>query len=81
MLTHCHHLWDDGFVRPLDAKHFGQLLKILRRRFSNRKHWVSEPAHAERTKLLIEEFDSQLACQQRDVTNDGQSNSPLLVFC
>lgn len=80
MCPHGHDLWNDGFVGPFDTEYFSQFLQVLRRSFTDGEDCIAQPAHAESGELLIEEFHAQLACQERDVFNDGQANSPLFVF-
>jgi hypothetical protein len=73
MLAHSHDLGDNGIVGPLDAKDLGQLLEVLGRRLTDREDGVAEPA-------LIKELHTQLRCEKRNVFDDGQSNTPLLVL-
>lgn len=80
MLTHGHDFGDDRFASPFDAEYLGQLLEVLSGRFSYREYRVSQPAHAERAELLIEEFHAQLACKKGNIFDDGQPDSPLLVL-
>ena len=81
MSTHCHDLGDDGFVGPLNTKDFSQLLKVMCRSFTDRENCITQPAHAKCCQLLIKELHTKLASKERDIFDDGQSNSPLLVFC
>lgn len=80
MRTHGHDLGNDGFTSPLDAKDLGQLLEVVRCGLPDRKDRVTQPAHAQSTELLVEEFDTQLTCQERDILDDSKSDSPLLVL-
>jgi hypothetical protein len=49
-------------------------------RFTNGEDGVSQPAHAEVAKLLIEELDTKLASQKGNVLDNGKSYSPLLIL-
>lgn len=80
MLAHCHDLGDNCIVRPLDAKYFGQLLQVLSRCFTDREDSISQPAHTERAELLVEEFYTKLTCEKRNVFDNSQSDSPLLIL-
>ena len=80
MPSHHHDLRDDSFSRPLDTKHFSEFLKILCGSFSYREHCITQPAHAQSTQFFVKEFDTELTRKQRNVFDDSQSNSPLLVF-
>ena len=80
MLAHSHHLRDDGALSPVDTEHFRQLPQVLSGSLSDREDSITEPAHAEIAELLIEELDSQLTCQQGDIFDYCETNSPLLVF-
>lgn len=81
MRSHSHNLWNDGFVCPFNTEDFSQFLEVVCCCFTDRENRITQPAHAESRELLIEELNTQLACQERNVLDDGQSNSPLLVFC
>lgn len=80
MVTHSHHLRNDRLACPFDAKDLCQLLKVVRRSLTDREDSVAEPSHAQSTELLIKERNSELTCQQRNVLDNGQANTPLLVF-
>jgi len=80
VIAHGHHLGDNGLTRPIDTKDLCKLLQIVCRCLTDGEDSVTEPAHTEGTQLLIEELDTQLARQQRDVLDDGQANTPLLVL-
>lgn len=80
VLAHGHDLGNDGFICPVNAKYFRELLEILRGCFSDGKDCVTKPAHAQGTELLVEEFNAKLTCKERDVFDDGKSNPPLLVL-
>lgn len=80
MVTHSHHLWNDRLACPLDSEDLRQLLQVVSRSLTDREDGVTKPSHAQSAELLVEELNSQLACQQRDVLDDGQANAPLLVF-
>jgi len=80
MSAHSHDLWNDSFVGPLNTKYFGQLLQVVCCSFTDRENCVAQPAHTECGQLLIEELHAELASKERNVFDDGQSNSPLLVL-
>lgn len=80
MLAHCHDLGYNGICRPVNTKDFCQVFEIVCAGFTDAKHRVAKPAHAQTTKLLVEEFHAQLAGEQRDVLDDGQTDAPVLVF-
>lgn len=81
LTTQGHHFRDDSLPGPVDTEHFGELLQILCRSFSNGEYGIPEPAHAEIAQLLVKELHSQLLREERDIFDDGKSYSPLLVFC
>lgn len=78
--THSDDLGHNSLVGPLHTKHISQLLKVLSAGFSDAEDGVTEPRHAEAGKLLVEEFDTKLRSKKGKVLNDGQSDTPLLVF-
>jgi len=80
VLGHGGHFRHDRLACPLDAEDLCKLLEVLRAGFADAKHGVAEPRHTERAELLVKEFDAQLACEKRDVLDDGQTHTPLLVF-
>ena len=80
MCSHGHNLGNDSLVCPFDAKHLGELLQVVRSGFSDREDGVTQPGHAQRGELFIEEFDTQLASKEWDILNDGQSDAPLLIL-
>lgn len=80
MCSHRHNLGDDGFVRPLHTEDLCKLLEVVGCRLADREYGVTQPAHAQSSKLFVEEPNTQLACQERDVFDDGQANTPLLVL-
>lgn len=71
VLAHHHHLRHDCVIRPLHAEDFGQLLQVLSRGFADGEDGVAEPAHAQAAELLVEELNAQLACEERNVFDDG----------
>lgn len=80
VIAHSHHLGNDCFAGPLDAKDLGKFLQVTGRSLTNGEDSVAKPTHAKATQLVIKELNTELACQQRDIFDDGQANSPLLVF-
>jgi len=52
----------------------------LRGSFSDRKNGIAQPTHAEGGEFLVEEVDTKLTCKERNVFDDGQTNTPLFVF-
>lgn len=47
MCPHCHDLWNDGFISPLDTKDFSELFKVMCCSFTNGEDRVAQPSHAE----------------------------------
>lgn len=80
MATHGDDLGNDLLVRPLHAKDLGKLLEVLSAGFSDAEDSITQPRHAEGGKLLVEEFNTQLRCKEREMFNDCQSHTPLLVL-
>jgi len=80
MGTHGHDFWNDCLICPLDTEYLSELLEIVRRSFTDRKYGITQPAHAESGQFLIKEFDAKLACQERNVLDNCQPNSPLFIF-
>ena len=80
MLAHSHDFGNDGFVGPLDAKHLGELLKILSRGLANGEDGIAKPAHAKTAQFLIEELYTKLGGKQRNIFDNGKAHAPLLVF-
>lgn len=80
MLAHCHDLGDDRFVGPFNTEDFSELLQVLCRGFTDRKHSVTQPAHAQAAELLIKELDAELRGEEGDIFDNGEANTPLLVF-
>jgi hypothetical protein len=81
VVAHVRDLRDDGPVGPLDAEDLGKLLQVLGGRLADAKDGVAEPAHAEGRELIVEELDAELAREEGDVFDDGQTHPPVLVFC
>lgn len=81
MLGHCCDLGHNSFACPLNAKDLCELLEVLRAGFTNAKHSVAKPGHAEIAELLVEELLSELTGQKWHVLNDCQADTPLLVLC
>lgn len=80
MGSHSHDLWNDGLIRPLDTKDFRKLLEVMGCSFTDRENGVTQPGHTECCQFLVKELDTELTCQKRDVLDNRQSNSPLLVL-
>lgn len=80
MVAHLQNFWYNGGLCPLDAKDICQLFEINRSRFSNRKHGIAQPRHAESPELVVKEFDAELLSEKRDVLDDSLTDSPLLVL-
>lgn len=80
MLTHGHDLGDNCLVGPLNAKHLCELLQVLSRGLTDRENGVAEPAHAQAAELLVEELDAELRGKKGNVFDDGETDTPLLVF-
>ena len=80
MLRHRGNFGHNRFLRPLDPEHLGQLLQILSRSLADAKHCIAQPAHAQTTEFLVEEFHAQLTRQQRHVLYNGQPDTPLFIF-
>lgn len=81
MVAHGHNFGDDGLTCPLHAEYFSQFLQVVRSSLANGKDCVAKPSHAQVAELFVKELDAELAGQQRDVFDDGETYSPLLVFC
>ena len=80
MLSHSHNLGNNRALGPFDSEYLGQLSQVGGSGLTNREDGVTKPPHAKVTKLLIEEFNAQLAGKQRDIFDDGKTDSPLLVL-
>lgn len=80
MLTHGHHLRNNGFAGPGDTKNFSQLFEVFGGSLSNGEHRVAQPAHAEGAKLFVKELNAELTGKEWDIFNDCETDSPLLVF-
>ena len=80
MRAHSHHLRNYRFAGPLNAEDLSKLLQVMSRSFTDGEDGVSEPTHAQRTQLLVEELNSELASEKGDVLDDSEPNSPLLVL-
>lgn len=78
--AHREDLRNDGSARPLYAEDLRQLLEVDRRALSDAEDVVTEPAHAEVAELVVEELNAELGGEQRNVLDDGLSDSPLLVL-
>ena len=74
-------LGHDCGAGPFDSKDFGELLEVLRAGLTDAEHSIAEPRHAQTAELLVEELHAQLRCQQWNILNDRQTDTPLLVFC
>lgn len=71
MFAHHDDLWDNGVARPPNSEDFSQLLQVFGSCFPYRENSVTQPAHAKRAQLIVEEILSELACEQWDVLNNG----------
>lgn len=71
VVTHGHHLGNDGLAGPLWAKYLGELLEILRCCLTDGIDGIAEPAHAEIAQLLVEELNTKLAGEEGNVLDDG----------
>lgn len=80
VVTHSHNLGDDSLAGPLNTENLSKLLQVVSSRFTNGEDGVSQPAHAQVAKLLIEELDTKLASQEGNVLDNGKSYSPLLIL-
>jgi len=80
MCPHGQDLRNYGIISPFNAKDFRKFLEIVCCCIPDREHCVTQPAHAEGRQFFIKEFHSKLTRQERNVFNDGQSDSPLFVF-
>ena len=80
VIAHLQDFWDNRRPRPLHSKHIRELLQIDSRGFSDRKDRVAEPGHAQRAELVVEELNTKLSSQQRNVLDDGLSDTPLFVL-
>lgn len=76
MLTHADDLGNDGDLCPLNTKDFGQFLEIYGRGFAYAEYGVSQPGHAQVSKLLVEERFPQLGCEKGNVLDDRLPNTP-----
>lgn len=81
MATHGHNLGYNGLAGPLDSKDLSKLLEIVGCRLADRENGVAQPSHAKLTEFLVEELHAKLAGEKRDVVNNSQPNTPLLVLC
>lgn len=80
MLAHQYDLWNDRVFRPVHAKHFGQFLQVLSGCLANGEYGVPKPAHAKCTELFVKELYAKLTCKKGDIFDDGQTDTPLLIF-
>lgn len=80
MVAHSHHLGNNGLAGPLHTKDLSELLQVVGCGLTDGEDSVSKPPHAQRAELLVKEFDSKLARQQRDVLDYGETHAPLLVL-
>ena len=71
VFAHHDDLWNYGVARPPDSEDFSELLQVFGSCFPNRENGVTQPAHAKRAELIIEEILAKLACEQWDVLNYG----------
>lgn len=80
MLTHGHDLGDDCLVGPFNTENFCELLQVLSRSLTNGENGVTQPAHAQAAKLLVEELDAKLRGKEGNVFDDSETDTPLLVL-
>lgn len=80
MLAHGHDFGNYGSLSPIDAEDLCELPQVRGGSLTDGKDCIAEPAHAKIAQLLIKELDAQLAGKQRNIFDDGQSDTPLLVF-
>ena len=80
MFSHSHDFWDDGLFGPVYSKDLGELLQILCSCFADGEHGIAKPVHTKAGELLVEEIHAQLTSEQRNVLDDGQPDTPLLVL-
>lgn len=71
MFAHHDDLGYNGIARPPDPKDFSQLLEVFGSCFTYREDSVTEPAHAKRAQLIVEEVLSKLAGEQWNILNNG----------
>lgn len=71
MLAHGHNFGNDSFASPFHAEDVCELLEVLSGGFPYREDGIPEPAHAERTELLVEEFDAELAGEERNIFDNS----------
>lgn len=76
-----YHLWQQCLCGPLHAKDLCQFAQVDRCGFSDAEDGICQPGHAEVSKFLVEERDSELGCQEWDVLDDSLAHAPLLVLC
>lgn len=81
VVAHGHNLGDDGLACPLHAKYFSQFLQVVRSSLADGKDCVTKPSHAQVAELFVKELDAELAGQQGNILDDGETHSPLLVLC
>lgn len=63
VFAHHDDLWNNGVARPPNSKNFSQFLQVFGSCFPYRENRVTQPAHAKRAQLIIEEILSKLACE------------------
>lgn len=80
MLSHCHDLGNNRLLGPVHSEHLRELPQVLGSSLPNREDSVTQPTHAEITKLLVKELDAELAGKERNVFDNGKANPPLLVL-
>jgi hypothetical protein len=76
MLAHAYDLGNDGDLGPLDTKNLSQFLEIYSSGFAYAEYGVSQPGHAQVSKLLVEKRFPQLRCEKRDVLDDRLPDTP-----
>jgi len=65
---------------PFSAKHGAELGEVGSCCLPNGEHLISKPFHAEIAQFILKEFRAELSCQNGDMLNDRQTNSPLVVL-
>lgn len=80
LIAHGHDFGYNRLSRPLDAKDFCEFLEVESGGLTNAEDGVAQPGHAEISELLVEELDAQLGGEKRDVLDDGETDTPLLIL-